>query len=273
MSPPSETTQAVEELQAVGLTEYEAKCFVTLSRISSGTAKDVGEVGDIPRSRVYDLAERLQEQGLIEIQDGSPRKFRAVSPTLAVEKLKREFLDHLDAVAEALNDLPKSETGNDGSGVWTVEGTANVCERGRNITSEADEEVFVLLTEDALIEDECRNEVHDAIERGVEVIMGSPNESLRSDLAEQFPAAVIWEPSLNWQTLPADSDQVSRLVMGDRESVMIATKGEERLPGVYEESAIWGKGPANGLVIVMRQMIGTHLDQFATTDLTSETQP
>lgn len=270
MSSPPPPRRAIEELQAVGLTEYEARCFVTLARISSGTAKDVSDVGEIPRSRVYDLAERLQKRGLVEIQDGSPRKFRAVSPDLAVRKLEREYLAHLDAAADALQDVPGPESGDDASGVWTIEGTENVVERGQQIAAEAEDELFGLFTEEAVFRDDCFKETEAAIDRGVDVVLGSPDGSLRADLAGRFPDATIWEPNLDWQTLPADGDRVGRLMMSDREMVMIATIDDERLPGVFEESAIWGQGQANGLVIVMQQMLGTHLDRLATADEPSE---
>lgn len=269
MSAPPPLTEAINELQAVGLTESEAKCFVTLTRVSSGTARDVSEVGDIPRSRVYDLAERLQDRGLVEVQEGNPRQFRAVSPKLAAKKLEREYLDHLDGATTALEDVSGTHTDDGGDGVWTIDGVDNVLERGQAMVAEADAELFALVTEAALIEDECLIRLHDAIDRGVDVILALPDERGRTELAGELPDATIWEPNLNWQTLPAEGDQVGRVVMADREMVMITTLGEERLPGVYDESAIWGKGQANGLVIVMQQILGTHLDQLGTTTNTS----
>jgi len=60
--------EAVEVLQQLGLKEYEAKCFVGLSRLSTGTAKKLSEITDVPRTRVYDAIRLLEAQGLVEIQ-------------------------------------------------------------------------------------------------------------------------------------------------------------------------------------------------------------
>jgi sugar-specific transcriptional regulator TrmB len=68
---------AIEALEQLGLTEYEARCFVALTRLPHGTAKEVGKVADIPRSRVYETMDRLQDRGLVDIQKGDPRRFRA----------------------------------------------------------------------------------------------------------------------------------------------------------------------------------------------------
>ncbi|MFB6177506.1 MAG: helix-turn-helix domain-containing protein, partial [Halobaculum sp.] len=56
-------TRAVELLQQLGLKEYEAKCFVGLSRLSTGTAKQLSEITEVPRTRVYDAIRVLEAQG------------------------------------------------------------------------------------------------------------------------------------------------------------------------------------------------------------------
>lgn len=45
--------QAAELLQQLGLKEYEAKCFVALTRLPSGSAKDISGIAAVPRTRVY----------------------------------------------------------------------------------------------------------------------------------------------------------------------------------------------------------------------------
>lgn len=40
-----------------GLSTYAARTFVGWVRLGSGTARDVSRVADVPRPRVYDVAE------------------------------------------------------------------------------------------------------------------------------------------------------------------------------------------------------------------------
>ncbi|MFT4923715.1 MAG: sugar-specific transcriptional regulator TrmB, partial [Haloarculaceae archaeon] len=47
----SNQDEAIELLQELGLKEYEAKCFVALCRLPQGTAKDISEISDVPRTR------------------------------------------------------------------------------------------------------------------------------------------------------------------------------------------------------------------------------
>ena len=59
--------EAVEVLQQLGLKEYEAQCFVGLSRLSTGTAKQLSEITDVPRTRVYDAVRVLEAKGLVVV--------------------------------------------------------------------------------------------------------------------------------------------------------------------------------------------------------------
>ncbi len=54
--------EAIDVLQELGLKEYEAKCFVGLTRIPTGTAKKLSEITDVPRTRIYDAIRVLEAQ-------------------------------------------------------------------------------------------------------------------------------------------------------------------------------------------------------------------
>lgn len=62
----------------LGLTEYESRCFVSLARVSKGTAKDVSELSEVPRPRVYRggprEAERGAEEAIENMEDEGPQR-------------------------------------------------------------------------------------------------------------------------------------------------------------------------------------------------------
>lgn len=254
--------RAVRELQKVGLTEYEARCFVALSRVPKATAKEVSQLADVPRSRVYDSAENLQTRGLVDVREGTAREFRAVSVDLAVEKLEREYLEHLESVAASLREVSHASSRREPSEIWTLEGRANVVDRGLTLFEEAASELFVMVTGDDLLEDAWVEGMADAADRGATVLFGCQCEDVCADVRERVPEVSIWGPEANLPEFPTDGDRLARLVMADRETVMIATLGEQRLPGVAEETAVWGRGANNGLVIVLEGMLGARIDEL-----------
>jgi sugar-specific transcriptional regulator TrmB len=60
-------TDPTAALQRLGLSEYEAETFVALQQIDSGSASDVAEVSNVPRSPVYGAADDLEDRGLLDV--------------------------------------------------------------------------------------------------------------------------------------------------------------------------------------------------------------
>lgn len=113
-------------------------------------------------------------------------------------------------------------------------------------------------------QDNCYRQAEHAIDRGVDVVLGSPNDELRAALSDRFPEATIWTPSLDWQTLEQHGTQLSRLVMADRNIVMLASLQED--DDEYVETAIWGEDATSELLVLCRELIGSQLDAMATSD-------
>ncbi|WP_436933513.1 TrmB family transcriptional regulator [Halovenus marina] len=99
----SNQERAIELLQQLGLKEYEAKSFVALARREHGTAKDISETSEVPRTRVYDAVRVLESKGLVETQHSKPQVFRAVSIDEAVNTLQTEYVERAELLRRALS--------------------------------------------------------------------------------------------------------------------------------------------------------------------------
>ncbi|MEF8822163.1 MAG: helix-turn-helix domain-containing protein, partial [Halovenus sp.] len=102
--------QSIELLQQLGLKEYEAKSFVALSRLPQGTAKEISDISEVPRTRVYDSIRVLEQKGLVEIHHSNPKQFRTVSIDEAVNILKSEYVTRIESLRESLTDLEPAGT-------------------------------------------------------------------------------------------------------------------------------------------------------------------
>lgn len=82
----------VEQLQLIGLTQYEADVYVALLSRPTFTASQVATQSGVPRQRVYDVLERLCARGLAtELLDRKVRTFAGVEPDVALSSwLKHE---------------------------------------------------------------------------------------------------------------------------------------------------------------------------------------
>jgi hypothetical protein len=146
--------------------------------------------------------------------------------------------------------------------VWTLKGRENIVSYGQSLCEEADEELFMMFTTTGLLESGCFTRVKQAVDQGMDVYLGTCDSVVREFVLENAPEVTLWEPQENWLNLPVEDEKVGRLVFADREAILIGTLGKKNDEGVSEEQAIAGEGAENALVVLMRQMLASQLDQF-----------
>lgn len=167
-------------------------------------------------------------------------------------------------IVAGANDTPRAilSSADQSADIWTLEGRENVTERGRALCDAAEEELFMMFTVEGTVETACVRRIQDAIDRGVDVYLGTQNKELRDLVREHAPEVTIWEPQLDWLNLPPNREKVGRLILADREEIMIGTFGDEDADGTPLETAVTGTGEDNPLVMLLREMLGSRLDHL-----------
>ncbi len=79
--------QYIDDLLEIGLTVYEAKTYFSLLRKNSFTANELSRISKIPRTKVYEILNKLMDNGLCTEIPGRTRKFKAVNPDTAFKKI------------------------------------------------------------------------------------------------------------------------------------------------------------------------------------------
>ncbi|WP_135667596.1 TrmB family transcriptional regulator [Halorhabdus rudnickae] len=247
--------ESVELLRTFDFTEYEAKCFVGLTRIQQGTAKEVSEVADVPRARVYDCMDGLQEHGLVDVQQGSPREFRAADPGEAISLLDRRVSEILERLDELLGRLQAPEAEKAAGDVWVMEGDAEVSERMEGLLDTAQEEVLLAAAVEDLLTGELLEALQAVADRGVEIVIGSPAAPIRQRFREELPAAQVLETWTWWDSHPIQPGAVSAILMVDGQRLLVSADIETSLPGVRKHRAVWTDGDSAPLVGMMRPLL------------------
>lgn len=93
----------VERLRKIGLTEYEAKAYLSLLRNNVSTATKISIDSCVPRTRIYSVLESLALKGWIRIYSGVPLLFRAIRPREVFEGIKRDYADFLGSIQATLD--------------------------------------------------------------------------------------------------------------------------------------------------------------------------
>lgn len=251
--------EAIEVLQQLGLKEYEARCFVGLCRLNTGTAKQLSELTEVPRTRVYDAIRVLESQGLVEIQHSNPQQFRAVPLDEATETLRDQYEDRVERVHDALAtvDIVEENDKSPVQQVWSMAGRTAIENRTNGLIESASEEVVLVVGDESLLTDDLVTTLN-GIGTGVELVIGALTVSLEDQVQTAVPGATTFISGLEWLhgTDSAENETaIGRLVLIDRSAFLVSSI----MPESKEEQAIFGEGFGNGLVVIARRLMAQGL--------------
>lgn len=133
--------QLIHNLEKLGLTENEAKAYVGLVSLGEATAREIHDLTNVPRAKVYEILKMLAKKGYLEVRQGSPTYFRAVDPKKVIGEIREEFLncaiETLDQLNELSYELPKT------SPVWYIQSDWGMKNRIREIMGGVKEELII----------------------------------------------------------------------------------------------------------------------------------
>ncbi|AWB28366.1 TrmB family transcriptional regulator [Halococcoides cellulosivorans] len=263
MDTSNQLNEAVDILQQLGLKEYEARCFVGLTRLETGTAKKLSEMTEVPRTRVYDAIRVLEAQGLVEIQHSSPQQFRAVPLDEATKTLQGQYEDRVERLEDALATIETIETADASTAqqVWAMSGREAIENRANDHIETATEEVVLVIGDDSLLTESLLTALTE-MDPEVDLLIGTLSESLEDEIEAQVPNATTFTTGLEFlhpNTGPEEEEEeevaIGRLLLIDRSTILVSSI----IPSTGKEQAIFGEGFGNGLVVIARRIISQGL--------------
>lgn len=104
--------KAKSALKRIGLTAYEAKVYIALTKLQKAKASRLKEEANIPYSKIYETAEKLENKDLIKTINQKPKKYELNEPKKSLEKYvdkkikkirenKTEALNHVDNLLDS----------------------------------------------------------------------------------------------------------------------------------------------------------------------------
>ena len=204
---------------------------------------------------------KLSEAGLVEYDPDENVVGYGDYSTVDPEWLNVEMLEELFGRVRSRN-----ETNGDDVGI--LEGRADILEYGRRLADEARDELFLIFLSADMLEEECIRRLRDALDRGVNVTLGTPDPEVREIVRERLPEVELWEPQLDWTNTPSSYPRVGRFVLADRDKVMLGLLTDPDGDCSTAERAVVGRGERNPVVVVVRDLLGPRIDHL---DYQSET--
>ncbi|MHA1606647.1 MAG: TrmB family transcriptional regulator [Candidatus Freyarchaeota archaeon] len=136
-------------LERVGLTGYEAEVYLTLVEGGALTAREVSRRSGVPYSRIYDVLERLEEKGWIQVHGGRPKLYAAMPPREAMRVVKLRFQRDIEEnerkIVEILQPIYERTEGAEQPNIWIIHGEQNILSKFKEMIEKARREVLIAL--------------------------------------------------------------------------------------------------------------------------------
>ena len=141
----------------LGLSEYEAKLYVSLIEVGQATARKLSVFSGVPRTKVYAVLKRLIDMGLVTEIPGEPRRFLPVPPSIALKSYLQTYRDItqnlsslISTLEEALKRAKTQEKLRQGS-IWTINGKQNIFRKIHEMLINAKRSVYIITNGNGLI--------------------------------------------------------------------------------------------------------------------------
>jgi len=92
----------LHKMMKLGFTNYEARTYLGLLKLSPATGYEISQLAQVPRSVVYTVLKRLEAQGIVISIHDKPRRYIPLAPN---EMLKRMETDYAGRVMNLKDDL------------------------------------------------------------------------------------------------------------------------------------------------------------------------
>ena len=239
---------AISALKRLGLPNYEARVFVALQELGTGTAQQISDVSEVPRSQVYGAADELAERGLAEVIESSPKQYRPVSLAAAREQLTARLEREQQRAFENLDELRTSEPSHSGDqDVSTLRGHQPINDRVAELVETATEQVVFVAPAADSITDSIVDGLSARAAEGVQVTVLTAEQSVREQFANS-PVRVIVMDEDN----PADF--AGRALMVDEATILLAVATED--DDAVDEEAMWTAGSSIGRILAQFMVSG-----------------
>ena len=92
---------------------YEVKIWTALLSKGVATAGELSDIGNVPRSRSYDVLESLEKKGFVIMKLGKPIRYIAVSPEEILKRTKEKIQKNANTQVKAIQDVKGTDLFNE----------------------------------------------------------------------------------------------------------------------------------------------------------------
>lgn len=218
-----------------GLNLYEAKVWTAILSRGVSTAGELSNIGDVPRSRTYDILESLEKKGFIVMKLGKPIKFIALKPDEVVDRVKKNLVIEAADRSKRLDKLKGEELMKDLSNIYVqgvkfvephelsgaLKGRSNIYNHMDMISRGAEKNITIVTSEEGLGRkfEALKDTFEKAKKKGVKIRVAAPISAKNIKFAKELSkyAEVRHATNLDSRFALVDGKELLFMVLNDKE--------------------------------------------------------
>lgn len=157
----------VNNLQDLGLTQYEAKTYITLLNIGTSNAYKISKLSGIPRTRIYDILQSLTSRGIVMLEEtiDGVKNYTALPANVFLEETKRKWNTIYTDVSQELTAIESNKKHD--IYVSTVKGKTSILAFCHKLLQNAKQKVLISLW--SPMYSELQEDLQNCLDRGCSV--------------------------------------------------------------------------------------------------------
>ncbi len=232
------------KLEKLGLSSYEAKAYVALTRRHPANGYEIGKVARIPPAKIYETLTKLKNKGIVIVDENvEPLQYYPIPHDKLLHQLRQDYsatIDELGAELRQIQPLPNIDL------AWNLMDYAAVLKKLRQLIENAAESLLVSVWP---AEYQLLAEAIDRAEtRGVRAIVGSfgATGSARPDRINLENCGVTSSKRLGCHLTVVVADSAEVVIAevtgaGEAIGVWTATPGVVLVAKEYIKHDLWGR--------------------------------
>ncbi|MGD8192588.1 TrmB family transcriptional regulator [Brevibacillus ginsengisoli] len=201
--------QLWEMLQSFGMTQYEAKAYISLVSQGTTNAYQISKESGLPRARVYDTLVSLVNRGavMVEEEDDGSKLYTAVPVEVFLDKVKKKWETTYHTVETELKKLENKGPSKENY-VATVRGAENILSFCRMLIRRASFQITLSVWNEMYqeLEEDLRKREREGVRiRGIAFQVDHPMSGLHQHRMNDYMRSLNQE---NWFILSIDSKEL-----------------------------------------------------------------
>lgn len=158
-------SEYAEYLQAIGMTEWEAKAYLALLDEAPVSGYAVAKQSGVPRAKIYEVLASLVAKGAAHLARSEPNLYGPLPPRQLIDQARSQMAEKFDEAEQALAHYADQVDTN--SVIWDIQGRSHIIDRARQLIASARRSILLeIWASDA---PELRDALQAAAEQGVSI--------------------------------------------------------------------------------------------------------